>query len=391
MGVFYGANAQGDMRTGILDVVKFDGLRGRDWIVYKYPSEGITWGSQLVVQEGQTAIFVMGGQIYDEMQPGTYTLETKNLPILCKAVNLVYGKKTPFTAEIYFINVATKLDVFWGTSDPISIVDPKYFVRLRVRAFGQMGLKLIDSKLFFTELIGGMSRADYVKYDKVREFYRGLVVLKIKSVIAETIINEKISALEISARLEDISAESKSKLEGEFEKYGLRVVNFYVESVNFPDEDFEKINSILENKAEFEIMGDGRYVTKRSFDVYESAARNESGVAGAFAAGGVGAGIGMGMANNLNNPNMNPGFAGAETKMCPKCGAANPATSKFCSECGGQMIEEQIQCPKCGAMMKKGVKFCNECGTSLAPKKCSCGADIEPGKKFCSECGAPVE
>ncbi|MCR5398490.1 MAG: SPFH domain-containing protein [Lachnospiraceae bacterium] len=390
MNAFDGANAVGDIKSGIFDVVKFDGLRGRDWIVYKYPAEGIVWGSQVVVQEGQVALFVKGGEIYDVMEAGTYTLETKNLPILCKVVNAPFGKKTPFSAEIYFINIATKLDVYWGTSDPISIVDPKYFVRLRIRAFGQMGLKLVDSKLFFKELIGGMSRADYVKYDKVRDFYRGLVVLKTKSVIAETIINEKISALEISARLEDISDKSKEKLLSEFEKYGLRVVNFYVESVNFPDEDFEKINSILENKAEFEIMGDGRYVTKRSFDVYESAAKNESGVAGALAAGGVGMGVGMGMVSNLNNPNMNPAYD-SKSRICPKCGAKNSMNSKFCNECGEQMIEEGISCPHCGNMVKKGAKFCDECGFSFAKHKCKCGADIEYGKKFCSECGEPVE
>lgn len=42
--------------------------------------------------------------------------------------------------------------------------------------------------------------------------------------------------------------------------------------------------------------GDGRYVTKRSFDVYEGAANNNNGVAGAFAAGGIGAGVGMNVA-----------------------------------------------------------------------------------------------
>lgn len=287
--------------VNLFDVVRFDGLIGRDWIVYKYPMDGIVWGSQVIVQEGQIAIFVKGGEIYDLMYPGTYTLETSNLPKLSKLVNAVFNGKTPFSAEIYFINVTTKLDIFWGTSDPISLIDPKYFVKLRIRAFGQMGLKLTDGKLFFQELIGGMNKAEVIKYDRVKEFYRGLVVLKTKSVIAETIINEKISALDISAKLEDISEKSKAKLSDEFEKYGLKVTNFYVESINFPDEDFQRINQILENKAEFEIMGDNRYTTKRSFDVYESAAQNQNGVAGAFAAGGIGVGVGMNLRKELKN------------------------------------------------------------------------------------------
>ena len=380
----------------VFDVVRFDGLRAREWIIYKYPADGIVWGSQLIVQEGQMALFIKGGKVYDYLEPGTYTLDSKNLPILAKFVNIPFGGKTPFSAEIYFLNVTTKLDIYWGTSDPIALVDPKYFVKLRVRAFGQMGLKVVDGVLFFEELIGGMDKNDAVKYDKVKEFYRGLVVLKTKSVIAETIINEKISALDISARLEDISEKSKRKLESEFEKYGLKIVNFYVDSVNFPDEDFEKINSILENKAEFEIMGDNRYVTKRSFDVYETAAGNENGVAGAFAAGGVGLGAGVAMAANLNNPALNPQYqqpqmmnqpyqtapaagmmyqappapapapvSAPATVACPSCGAAVTANSKFCNECGSKLVPSKPVCPQCGAEQNVGARFCSECGTPL--------------------------
>ena len=365
----------------IFDVVKFDGLVGRDWIVYKFPSEGLVWGTPLIVQEGQIAIFVKGGEVYDLMYPGTYTLESANLPILSKFVNIPFGGRSPFTAEIYFVNTTTKLDIYWGTSDPISLIDPKYFVKLRIRAFGQMGLKLLDPGLFFRELIGGMNKGEIIKYDKVKEFYRGLVVLKTKSVIAETIINEQISALEISAKLEDISEKSKGKLEAEFERFGLRVANFFVESINFPEEDFEKINAILANKAEFEIMGDGRYVTKRSFDVYQSAAENENGVAGAFVAGGMGFGMGMNMGANLNNPAFNPAYQGAyQGQPAPYQGQPAQGAGTF-------------NCPSCGALLQIGTKFCNECGQRLQPvqKICpNCNASLPAGSKFCSECGTTL-
>ncbi|MBO4374782.1 MAG: SPFH domain-containing protein [Lachnospiraceae bacterium] len=372
----------------IFDVVKFDGLVGRDWIVYKFPSEGLVWGTPLIVQEGQIAIFVKGGEVYDLMYPGTYTLESANLPILSKFVNIPFGGRSPFTAEIYFVNTTTKLDIYWGTSDPISLIDPKYFVKLRIRAFGQMGLKLLDPGLFFRELIGGMNKGEIIKYDKVKEFYRGLVVLKTKSVIAETIINEQISALEISAKLEDISEKSKGKLEAEFERFGLRVANFFVESINFPEEDFEKINAILANKAEFEIMGDGRYVTKRSFDVYQSAAENENGVAGAFVAGGMGFGMGMNMGANLNNPAFNPAYQGAYQGQ-PAAYQGQPAPYQ------GQPAQGAgtFNCPSCGALLQIGTKFCNECGQRLQPvqKICpNCNASLPAGSKFCSECGTTL-
>lgn len=103
-------------------------------------------------------------------------------------------------------------------------------------------------------------------------------------------ITNGISALEISTKLESLSDRVKEQIIPEFKKYGFTVANFFIQSINFPDEDFEQINKILEDKAAFEIMGDGRYTTKRSFDVYEEAANNESGIAGAFTAGGIGLG-----------------------------------------------------------------------------------------------------
>ena len=47
----------------MVDVVRFDGLKSRDWLIYKYPSETLVVGSRLIVQEGQMAVFVKGGQL----------------------------------------------------------------------------------------------------------------------------------------------------------------------------------------------------------------------------------------------------------------------------------------------------------------------------------------
>ncbi len=44
-----------------LDIVRFDGLKSKDWLIYKYPSDTLMMGGQLIVQEGQVAIFSRGG------------------------------------------------------------------------------------------------------------------------------------------------------------------------------------------------------------------------------------------------------------------------------------------------------------------------------------------
>ena len=373
----------------IIDRVKFDGLASRDWLIYKHPSEDLSWGTQLIVGEGQVALFVKNGQICDAFTPGTYTLSTANLPILQGLINLPFGGKTPFTAEVYYINTVTKLDMMWGTSDPIQIIDPKYFTRLRVRAFGQFGMKISDYVLFMRELIGAMNPSDIVKFSKVTDYFKGILVTKVKSIIADVIINHKISALEITPKLEEISETVEAQLEEDFAEFGLTLTNFFIKSINFPEEDFDQINKILENRAEFEIMGDNRYATMRSFDVYEGAANNQSGIAGAFVAGG----IGLGAAGTIARQAQNDLQAGGG-KYCPNCHAQNKPDAAFCSSCGQKLTEKEdtVACPFCGAQAPAESKFCPSCGKDISSKVCAkCGAKLSPEAKFCGQCGATVE
>lgn len=347
----------------MIDLVRFNGLKSRDWLVFKYPSEGLVLGAQLIVQEGQAAIFVKGGMVCDIFYPGTYTLATENLPVLRTVVNLPFGGRSPFSAEIYFINTATKLDMHWGTTDPVSLIDPKYFVKLRIRAFGQMGLRILDPAVFFKELIGGMRQDDIIKYDEIQKFYRGILVIKVKALISDAIISQQISALEISTKLELLSEQIREQITDAFAKYGFTVVNFYIQSINFPDEDFERVSKILEEKAAFEIMGDSRYAAKRSFDVYEGAANNQNGVAGAFVAGGMGIGASANMIQSLNRAVEPPAISG---------------------------YEEKQECPSCHADIAKTARFCPECGIDLTKLVCECGNKLTPDAKFCSRCGKKV-
>lgn len=376
----------------ILNVIKFDGLRNREWVVYRYPGEQFNIGSQLIVGEGQIAVFVSGGQVLDVFSAGTYTLSTKNIPILSAFINLPFGNKTPFSAEIYYINRTAKLDLYWGTTDPVSLIDPKYSVRMRVRAYGQIGLKIQDYRVFLTELIGSLGDGNIVKYDNVIQFYRGLIVTKVKTYVSSIIINRKISVLEIAPMLEEISHEMKNGLHSEFDRYGIGVLNFYITSINFPDEDFELINSILGDKAAFDIIGDNRYNVKRTYDVMETAAGNEGsgGIAAAGLGLGIGAGAGMSLGQTLNQNVVN---ATQPARVpCSNCHAPNDPSAKFCYDCGSKMEQVKKHCPSCQATVASNMKFCAECGCSLAPLKCSsCSTELTPGAKFCPECGTKTE
>lgn len=84
----------------LIDVVKYE-VNDHEF-VYKFPSEDLRTGTQLVVYPGQTAFFVKGGAICDEFTSGTYTIKTENIPLLNKLINLPFGKTSPFKAEVWY-------------------------------------------------------------------------------------------------------------------------------------------------------------------------------------------------------------------------------------------------------------------------------------------------
>ena len=378
----------------IIDRIKFDGMKnGKEWLVYRYPGDSFVAVTQLIVGEGQVAVFVKGGQALDYFTAGTHTLSTSNIPLLQGIINFPFGGKTPYTAEIYFINKTTKLDINWGTIDPIQLIDPKYQIKLRIRAFGQFGMKVDDYRVLLTELIGTLSPLEVVNYAKMINYFKGILVMKVKAAIAEAIIHKGISALEISASLDDISDFSKDEISEEFSRFGLKVVNFYIQSINFPDEDFAEINRILSDKASFDIIGNERYVTKRSFDTLETAAGNTGGVAGAMTGAGIGLGMGVGIGGAMPGLVGNMNTAAPKGIRCPKCNEQNDDGNSFCGGCGAKLTSLQVKCTNCGEKVDPDDKFCTSCGNSMVKKlKCTnCGTENDEATKFCKECGTKME
>jgi len=380
----------------IIDRIKFDGMiNGSDWLIYRYPGESFVSGTQLIVGEGQVVVFVKGGQALDYFTAGTHTLTTSNIPLLQGFINIPFGGRTPYTAEIYFINKTSKLDITWGTVDPIQLVDPKYNIKLRIRAFGQFGMKVEDYRVFLTEIIGAMNPLEFVNHAKMLDYFKGVLIMKVKALIAQAIIRNRVSALEISASIDEISKFCMTEISGEFSRFGLKVVNFFIQSINFPDEDFAEINKILRDKASFDIIGDQRYVTKRSFDTLEAAAGNEGGAAGNLVGAGMGLGVGLGVGGMMSGmvTNLNTAVPQTSTARCPKCGHENPIDVAFCGECGERITHQRIKCASCGKEMAETSKFCTSCGALVVRKNVcqTCKTENEPGVKFCRECGTKME
>jgi len=275
----------------LLGKIKYDGpgvdsnKKKIPWLVYKFPSEDLVIGSQLIVFESQEAVFYYTGKVFDAFGPGRHTLTGGNLPLLQSFVNIPFGGNTPFTAEVYFVNKVSKLDMKWGTDAPIQVQEPKFGIIIGVRSFGQYGIKIKDSRKFIANLTGVFQKGEMSGYHNAIEYFKGLLLSKVKTLIANVIINQKVSIFEISAQLDSISSTCKEKIEKEFNRFGIEVVNFFIQSINIPEEDVKRIKSMLDNKAIFDNLGNEKYKIMRGFDALEKMATNK---------GTTGMGVGMG-------------------------------------------------------------------------------------------------
>ena len=344
---------------GIYDVVRFEGLND-DWLLYKFPGDTFNTKSKLIVSTGQIAILVHNGKLEKICESGTFTLDTELLPFLKGLTKAIHSGKNPYPLEIYFLNKRLKLDFLWGTNDPIDIIDPVYGIRIRLRARGQLGIRLTNYQYFLQTLIGSLMKNNYITFDTVRSFFRGLLNQKCKKILATELIKNKISYFEIAVHLDSIQETLQNAINEEFEKYGFELANMSIESIDVPNEDLDALNDILHKKAELNQLGDTNYRTVRGYDVLEAGAKG-NGVAPAIVGVGIGGEIGRTAVGGGIIP---PQGSSDEDKgdVCPVCGAKISGNAKFCPECGTKILRE---CPKCGAKVSPRQKFCPECGQKL--------------------------
>lgn len=383
----------------IVDIIKFEG--DDKTLVWKSDVEDFNTGTQLIVHESQEAVFYRDGQALDLFGPGRYTLETANIPLLKKLINLPTDGKTRFHAEVYYINKAVVLDVKWGTTSKFEVLDPQFFIQLNVGASGSMEVKIKDSRKFLVQVVGTQNT---INTEDIENYFREKIIVKVKTNLAK--LMGQVSYVVVNQHLEEMSEALKEKLNEEMEEYGIEIPNFYLATIHIPDEEKARVQEALNKRMEQGILG-YNWMDEQLADIAKKYVSNEGNGAGtatgmmaqmplAFAFGqmlsstaqpmmqqGVQQGLGSGMANqgklggiNLQNPtqpNVNAGFLGfgnaanAQTtnkQFCSKCGEEVPDGAKFCPSCGNPIeAKEEYKCKKCGRVLKDNEKFCPDCGT----------------------------
>jgi len=239
--------------------------------------------AQLVVREGQIAVFINEGQLADVFKPGTYTLNTQNLPILATLKGWKYGFNSPFKAEVYFVSSRLFTDEKWGTKNPVTLNDDR-FGFVEVRAFGTYAFKINDAGKFITDIVG---TDNHFTNFEINEHLKSLISTRFTDTIGEANLPIELYA----ANTNELSETCLEVMNPEFNSVGISLEKFFIENVSMPEElkkeifEYSRLNKLdLDKLTKF-----------KAAKAMEIAAANESGAAGA----GIGMGMGFAMAQQM--------------------------------------------------------------------------------------------
>lgn len=289
-----------------------------DTMVYRFEryNNEIKNGAKLVVREGQAAVFENEGKLADVFLPGTYTLNTQNLPILGTLKGWKYGFESPFKAEVYFVSTRRYTDLKWGTKNPVMLRDPE-FGPVRLRAFGTYTIKVSDPAAFIREVVGTEGRFDS---NEISEQLRNLIVAKFADVLGES----KIPVLDLASNYEELGTFLTKRIGADFGHYGLEVSKLMVENISLPPE----VEAAMDKRTSMGVIGNLQAYTQfQAANSMEEAAKNPGGMA----AGGIGMGMGFGMAQTMGQAMA--GGAGATATPPPI-----PGRLSFYIAEGGQQV-----------------------------------------------------
>ncbi len=282
----------------LVDIIEWmdDSRSTLAWRFPRYNNE-IKNGAQLIVREGQQAVFVYRGQLADTFEPGNHELKSENLPILSTLQGWKHGFNSPFRSEVYFLNTRPVTDLRWGTPSAVTVRDPDFGL-VQVRANGLWVVKIENAETFLKVVIGTDSA---VEAEEIAELLRRVISLAFSDLIMET----KLGAIDLQGRQVEIAGKLKEFVQQRVDdEFGLAIADVTM-NISMPEEITAAMTAGVargvESAGYLRNMGDvGKYQQVAAADAMVAAAGNPGGSAmGDFMQAGMGIAMAGQMANQM--------------------------------------------------------------------------------------------
>ena len=215
---------------GLMDTIRCD---ERDFLIWKWRPYGganttskensIRFGSSLRVKANEIAVFVYNqeqGKNYDFIQgPYDEILKTDNLPIITEIIGLAYAGKSPFQAEVYFINLAGNIQLKFGIPY-FDVFDPRFLdfgVPMSVR--GTMTFNIDDHEKFLE-----LNRLLNFEIDDLKKQIKDAVGKHLKDIITNLPEKKNMPVLQIERHILEINELATANITNRLlEDFGINV------------------------------------------------------------------------------------------------------------------------------------------------------------------------
>jgi membrane protease subunit (stomatin/prohibitin family) len=269
-----------------LEVIEYLDPTGQE-IVHRIPEEGsgeIVLGSQCVVRENQVAVFFRDGRSLDMLGPGRHTLTTLNVPLLVNYLKIPFGSKSPFRAEVVFVNIKDFIDIPWATPKPVAFRDADLGV-VRLGVQGKFAFQVSRPQTFVNQIVG--TQGLYTT-DNIVGYLRSMLISRFADILGELQSN----LLDLPAKYDELGSGVRAKTSDDFDSLGLLLKAVYITAIDVPEE----VEQALDERAQMGAIGNMQsYMQFKAARALGDAAVAGGGEGGSFAGMGVGLGAGMGL------------------------------------------------------------------------------------------------
>ena len=212
-----------------------------NYLIWKHPNRNLSIGSQIIVNESEEALLFENGQLLHVLKAGKHKIVSGNIPGLDGIIRRSAGNTPVIKIDTWFVNKIVSTDYKWGIQ--LQVKDNTHQLLVPVGSYGSILLKIEDPASFVIQVVGKNER---LKKEELKNFILPCIERGLKEYIAEKIKEGSLDVFSIETILGKASNNVKNSLKAVFEKYGLTVVEFFVQGIQVQEKvQYKKIKESL--------------------------------------------------------------------------------------------------------------------------------------------------